>query len=140
MEKFIKKLLFASVIIVLTFYACNPDEEEPFVDPRDNYVGSWLAEETSTLYPNPITFTVNITLNPSNSTEVLISNFYHLGNADEDKVSAKATKSSLTIQSQSVCNLTIYGSGSLSGNTINLTYYVNDGADIDEVAAVYTKQ
>ena len=139
MEKFIKKLLFVSSLIVLTFYACNPDEEEPFVDPRDNYVGTWLAEETSILYPT-ITFLVHITLNPSNSTEILISNFYHLGNADEDKVSAIATKSSLTIQSQSVCNLTIYGSGSLSGNTINLTYYVNDGADIDEVAAVYTKQ
>ena len=139
MEKFIKKLLFVSSLIVLTFYACNPDEEEPFVDPRDNYVGTWLAEETSILYPT-ITFLVHITLNPSNSTEILISNFYHLGNADEDKVSAIATKSSLTIESQPVCNLTIYGSGSLSGNTINLTYYVNDGADIDEVAAVYTRQ
>ncbi|MBC8146993.1 MAG: hypothetical protein H8E98_03275, partial [Bacteroidetes bacterium] len=45
-----------------------------------------------------------------------------------------------TVNSQTVCNSIINGEGTLSGNKISWSYYVNDGADIDHVTSTYTKQ
>ncbi|MFC2111129.1 hypothetical protein ACFLQ5_01615 [Bacteroidota bacterium] len=139
--KKITKLFFTIIIITtIMFSACDPDDEDPILNTSDYYVGTWLAEETSTLYPDPITFTVEIKADAITEGQVFIYNFYHLGNADADKVTAITSSSSITISPQTVCNNVINGEGTLSGNKIMWSYYVNDGADIDHVISTYTKQ
>lgn len=135
------KILFLLVLVGLIVHiGCEPDEpDDPTSDSRALWIGSWMAEETSTLYPNPITFTVKITADTSTDNKVWISNFYHLGSSPADIVSAIVTVSSITIPQQSVCDLVINGSGLMSGKTINMSYYVNDGADLDQVTGKYTR-
>ncbi|MCF8297044.1 MAG: hypothetical protein K9J13_05800 [Saprospiraceae bacterium] len=135
----ITKLFFTLIIITISFSACNPDEEEPLINSNELFVGTWLAEESSTLFPNQ-TFTVKITANPLTENEVYIQNFYLFGNDAVDRVTAITTSSTITINSQTVCNSVINGEGTLAGNKISWSYYVNDGADIDHVTGTYTKQ
>ena len=139
MKKITKLLLFTVISATVFFSACEPDED-PIVSTNEFFVGTWLAEETSTLYPDPNTFTVEIKANQLTENEVYIYNFYLFGNDDADKVTAITTASSITINAQTICDNIINGEGTLSGNKISWSYYVNDGADIDHVTATYTKQ
>lgn len=134
---FLFLLLTAST--ALMYWGCEPEEPNDPTDIIDQYTGTWISHETSTQFPDPITFSVEITKDPVSSNGVLISNFYHLGYAASDRVKATVTRTTITIPVQTVCNMTINGTGTYSGNKINLLYYVNDGADIDEVTAVYSK-
>jgi len=134
-------LALAFFTFMLFHTGCQPDEpDEPTTGSvRDKYLGNWMAEETSTQYPNPITFNVKITADPDNDKQVLISNFYHLGSAPADRVKAIVTTTSLNLPQQTVCDVMINGSGAYSANKITWNYYINDGADIDQVTSVYTK-
>ena len=140
MKKFIYPLI---VLLAFSFVSCEPDtttpDENPDTDIRDKFVASWLCNETSKLNGQS-TFTVAISLNPSNSSEVLIANFYLFGN--DEKARALVTGNSITIPSQSFCNHIISGSGFIDNNktTINWDYYVNDGQQTDTCSAVYTKK
>jgi len=138
-------------LIILLFFAilvsfvgsCTPDEDgdngNTYVDPRDKFTGSWKCTEMSRQFGSQ-TYNVNISLNPQNSTEILIANIYHFGY--DEKARAITSNNSATIPLQPICNNTnnIRGSGMFSGNNqINWTYYVDDGADIDTCNAVYTR-
>ena len=140
MKNYLKLLILFVAGIILLQTACVPDEtDDPVTDDRDYFIGNWMAEETSTLFPDPITFTVKITADPNDESQVLLSNFYHLGSAAADRVKAQVGSSTITIPQQTVCDVVINGTGILSGKKINLNYFVNDGAEVDQVTAVYSK-
>jgi hypothetical protein len=84
-------------------------------------------------------YDVSIARNPSNSTEILISNFYMQG--WNERARALVTGNSLTILEQAICDgsILIKGSGQFSGGRITLTYTANDGADLDHVSATYSR-
>jgi hypothetical protein len=130
--------LFALLITgILIIQSCE-DTNDKTNDPRDNITDTWQCKETSEVFKQT-TYTVDITKSSSDSTKILIDNFYQIGPGS--KVSAKLNGSGLSIASQTLDGFTISGSGTISSNykTINLTYTVNDGAGIDHVTAVYTK-
>jgi hypothetical protein len=58
-----------------------------------------------------------------------------------NKVTAKLSGLTLSIPNQTVDGFAITGSGTISSNykTINWTYTVNDGAEVDHATAVYSK-
>jgi len=143
MKKHFNILLIILTALAFAVSSCVPDEDDdetgPYVDPRSKFTGSWNCVENSKQFGQQ-TYNVNITLNPNNSTEILIANIYHFG--FDEKAYAITSNNSATIPLQPICNNTnnIKGSGMLSGNSqINWTYYVDDGADIDTCTAVYTK-
>jgi len=86
-------------------------------------------------------FSVYISPHPSDSTKILIDNFYELGYT----VSAVAIVSnrSLYINTQTIGDgFTIIGSGTISSNfnEIEWNYSVEDGSGaVDNVTATYTK-
>lgn len=136
-----KKTTLATLILLaagmLAFFACEPFDNPDNTDPRDNFTGNWTVNEVSALYGTN-TYTVTIVYDPSNSSQVLIRNFYHFG-FDIDTY-AIPTTGTITVPEQFTCNHTIKGKGTLSKNKIEWTYTANDGADTDSVAATYTKQ
>lgn len=131
-------LVIILLIFVISYTACVPDKDDPALD-REKFIGDWLATETSTLHPTPISFNVTISENAGNIKQVYISNFYHFGWASTDRVLANVNGNSIIIEPQTVCNNIVNGSGILSDNKINWSYNVNDGADIDKVTSVYKK-
>lgn len=129
-------LLSILVLLLLSFFACEPFDIPDDTDPRDNFTGTWTANETSSLF-GTTNYTVTIVNDPSNSTQVIIRNFYHFGN--ETETFAIPTSTTITIPEQYTANHTVKGQGSLSKNRIDWNYTVNDGADTDIVTAIYTK-
>jgi len=133
----LKTVLMAVAVALLFTTSCELDNDPVTSDPRDNFVGTWVVNEQSSLYGTN-NYTVTIRKDPDNSTQVLIANFYHFGN-DFDTW-AITTISSITVPQQEVCNHTVQGTGQRDKNKITWSYTVNDGADLDNVTAVFTKQ
>jgi len=130
--------LILTGIMLMLVWSCELIEDPDPADPRDNYTGNWTVNEVSSLYGTN-NYNVSIIYDPGNSTQVLIKNFYHFGM--EIETFAIATNASLTVPEQIVCNHTVKGKGTLSTkNKIEWTYTVNDGADVDNVTATFTKQ
>lgn len=114
--------------------------EDPFGDPVDKYLGDWKATETSILYGSGYVYDVTIIRNSSNSLEILISNFYMQG--VQERARALVTGNNLTMVEQTICDgtITIEGSGHYISGKIELTYTALDGADLDQVTAVYVRR
>lgn len=132
--------LFLFISISALIVSCDPTDgpDEPDVDPRDKFVGSWICNETSTQNGNS-TYNVIVSLNPTNSAQILLAQFYQMSSGQ--KVYAIVANNNATVPEQTLTGLVIKGSGNYSTTTskINWTYYVNDGADIDTCTAVYSK-
>ncbi|NVO02885.1 MAG: hypothetical protein HXX09_09325 [Bacteroidetes bacterium] len=137
-------LIFATIILFSVYFvSCNPDDPDgspqPVTDPRDQYVGNWTCTEVSQLFPTQTPFTVGISLSSTNTSQILISNFYHFGTSEN--AIAVVSDNSVALPQQTVCSMAIHGSGNLETATkITWNYFVNDGADIDTVSATYIKQ
>lgn len=142
MKKYLYSLL-TLVFVASMLHSCTPDDniDDPFpdVDTRDKFVGSWLCNENSSQNGSS-SFTVGISLDATNSSQVILDNFYNAGYGK--KLNGIATSSSITIPNQSLNSLYIRGSGSIFNNDtkMNWNYYVDTGADIDTCTAVFTKQ
>jgi hypothetical protein len=133
-----KTTIILFILILSGFFlipACVPDDDPIEDDPREKYLGAWLCTESTS-----ISYTVTISKDPSNSTQILMNNFHHLG-VDEDVFALVAGKSLQIIQ-QTACQGSLQISGDAvmeTDNRIRFQYYVNDFADIDTIQAVFTK-
>jgi hypothetical protein len=134
MKKYTTKIAIVALIAV-AFASCT-SENLNNVDDRDDYTGNWSCQETGSS-SGTSSYTVSISKSSTDSSAILIGNFYGLG-ASKTAI-AFVSGNSLTIQQQTVDNLNVLsGSGTLSGNTINLHYSISQGG-IDNVDAVYTR-
>lgn len=140
MKRLIKNTLVLVTILGI-FYACNPNDTNntPTADPRDKFVGNWSCNEYSHLNHSNSTFPVTISLDPGNSSQILIANIYQLGASQ--KAYGIVANTYVNIPNQSVNSCSIKGSGTINSNSnqINWNYYVTSGSDIDTCTAVYTK-
>ncbi|MGM0647361.1 MAG: hypothetical protein ACQESZ_03120 [Bacteroidota bacterium] len=131
-------LLVMLSALAFLFQACDEiiDDDDPTVDPREKFLGQWETTETSTLYPQPITFMMDIQ-EDVNSAQIRLYNIYQLG--PNMYVDAVVTGDNFTIPQQTVDNLDVEGFGQLvNDNTIEIEYTVNDGADLDNVVGTMT--
>jgi hypothetical protein len=136
-----KPLLYLLFILAAGFLTgCIDEIDDPFADPVDKFLGNWKATETSTLYGPGYVYDVTITRNTSNSVEILISNFYMQG--VQERAKALVTGNTLTIVEQTICDgtITIEGSGKYVSEKIELTYTALDGADLDQVTAIFSRR
>jgi hypothetical protein len=135
MKKRLKIFFFIGILAIAGLSGCDPNVDGPdnTDDVRTKYVASWTCSETGGMsYP------VTITLDPANSTQVLLGNFHFFGASYQAR--AIATSNNLTLSSQELCGNTINGSGTLvNANKITMLYYVNNHATIDTINATYTK-
>lgn len=129
--------MFTVIAVSLFAVSCQPDEAEP-ADDRDKFVDVWHCVEQSSQV-GQTNYDVHINLSTTNTSQVLMENFYNVGFAF--KAVANISGSSVTLNQQTYNASQLQGSGSMSGNnTINLNYTVNDGSSIDTCSAVLTRQ
>ncbi|MBN2175335.1 MAG: hypothetical protein JW731_14470 [Bacteroidales bacterium] len=141
MNQNLNRFLGFSIFIMLflvSLTSCT-DEENPFdlTDDRDVFLGTWNVDETCTRDA----YSVSIEKDPSNSSQVIINNFWLIGYQEKPPYAIVAG-SSITIPKQAICddgsNL-VSGSGTLNKDKITWSYTVNDGADLYTCSAVYEK-
>ncbi len=138
MNSFTKHLKYTLFIIAIVLTACTKDEEPTPVDPRDQYVGSWVCAENSKIN-GQTTFNVNIKKNTADETQILIDNFYNYGFNKSIYITLSSTTITIPQQTFSGSN-TVNGTGTASSaSKINLTYYVKDGASTDTCTSILTK-
>lgn len=132
-----KSSLAALLMLVMIFPACELDDVDPDGDIRDKFIGTWRFDE-SEAKSDLAFYTVQITKNLGNSSQVLLQNFGNVGNASAYGI---VTTNRITVTSQTLASLTISGSGSTVSNTrMNWTYSIIDGADLINYTAVADKQ
>lgn len=128
------------VAIAISLFSCTEDDLfNEDADSRDEFVGNWLASESSDLLGSRV-YEVDINKDSDFGSRINILNFYKLGVTDSVYATVSAIESNtITIPNQIVNNNGIRGTGTLNGNEINLVYYVDDGNDIDTVNTTYTR-
>jgi hypothetical protein len=145
-------ILLAFVII----YSCELIDDTPGTgDVRDRIEGQWKCDENSQIYKSAKSenshiykstesiYYVYIDPDPSDTTKVIISNFYNLG--FDNYVYAKLNSLNLSISPQTTKDgfKILSGSGNILSNykEISWSYRVDDGSgEVDNVTATYTKE
>ena len=115
--------------------ACNTGYEgdKCETEMRTKFVGTYAYNESCTSGTD--TYTVSVATSSSSITEVSINNLYNQGIIVKGTVSGTA----LTIASQPFGSATISGTGSISGNTLSLSYSVSLGGATDACSGSGTK-
>ena len=133
MKTFKTKITIVAISISIALASCTTESLN--FDDRDDFTGNWICQETSSQLGSS-SYNVSISKSLTDSTAILIGNFYNLGSSKSAK--AIVNGNSFLINAQLVDNLNVAGSGTLSGTQINLTYTVSAGGT-DNVTAVYSK-
>jgi hypothetical protein len=138
MKKQHKFFLMILALMVFMFPACELDEDDPNADLREKFVGTWRFNE-SEVKSDLAFYTVVISKDPGNSSQVLLRNFGNVGNFHS--AYGIVTASRITVTSQSVASIVVSGTGTMTSNTrMTWTYAINDGADLINFTAVADKQ
>ncbi|MCD4697970.1 MAG: hypothetical protein K8S16_17235 [Bacteroidales bacterium] len=127
-----------SLFLLPGFIACTDENEvDDLVDDREKFIGTWNVIESC----SKDSYTVQITKDPSNSSQVIISNFWHISNCANPPYGIVAG-SSIYVPTQSICSnaFEVNGDGDLDKNVISWSYTVNTGADLYTCAAEYTRK
>lgn len=132
------KILFA-FIMLSSFSSCTLDEDlDPLDgDTRDKYTGTWLFAESPA--SRNTSYSVTISLDPSNSSQVLLKNIGNLGSSYS--AYGIVTTSSITVPSQEIYSgITIEGTGILSSaDVMEWDYSITGGGDIEYYVATATR-
>jgi hypothetical protein len=136
MTKSITILFTLMVTLVLSSCTVEDDPLNP-TDDRDAFLGTWNVAESCVKEA----YTVTIIKDPSNSSQVIIENFWLIG-FNEKPPYAIVAGTTITIPEQAICynaSNIVSGSGKLEKSKINWDYTVNDGADLWSCTATYEK-
>lgn len=132
------KILFA-FLMLSSFSACTLDEDlDPLDgDLRDKYTGTWLFAESPA--SRNTSYSVTISLDPSNSSQVLLKNIGNLGTSYS--AYGIVTSSSITVPSQEIYSgIIIHGTGTLiSADVMEWEYDITGGGDIEYFVATATR-
>ena len=136
-----KNIILFTVLLAINF-SCEGilDLTDP-TNPRDNLIDVWTCFEDSEQFKSTTgTYTVEIIKDPTDSSQVLIKNFYNLNTGKY--VIAHLSGNRLSVSSQEIEGFVFNGNGTISANysQIDWSYTVDfpDG-DVDNVTAVYNK-
>jgi inner membrane protein involved in colicin E2 resistance len=107
-------------ILLFIVYGCSITDLRP-ADFRDKFVGKYMAEEESATIPATSKFTIHISKSAQKDSTIYIKNFW---NADIT-VKAKISGSKLSIPEQQVNEFRIVGLGTINGQELTMSYWVN---------------
>jgi hypothetical protein len=134
--KFIIAILGISMAFAMN--GCVKDSDTtPDSGTRSAFLGKWSVSETWT----KAAYEVTISADPNSTNGVFITNFANIG-VSYPPAGAEIDGSSIILDPNQVIGdgITINGNGNLSGTKINWNYNLNDGANLINAIAVYTKQ
>ncbi len=126
-----------SFLVILNSCVLDEDLDPISGDSRDKFLGTWLFSESPA--SRSTSFTVTISYDPSNSSQVLLKNMGNFGYS----VSAYGivTSNNIYIPSQEIYpGMTISGSGAMSSSDrMDWEYTITGGGDSEDFVAVATK-
>jgi len=130
-------ILLSLSLTSLFFIGCEPLDENTTGDPRDQYVGEWLFNESFKSTESQ-SYIVKITLDPFNSSQVILGNLGNPGLADIT-VKGTVTSGQIIVTKQRMSNgWDIEGSGQMSNvanTSMSWTYSLWTGGDkVDYIA------
>jgi len=137
-----KTILFYQIFIIIlsiSVISCETEGDD-IINPesdRDKFLGLWHVNESCT----KDNYDVEIVKDPSDKNQVLIYNFWHIGNQEKPPF-AVISGSTITIPKQFMCNYDeneVNGNGTLSKDKITWYYEVNNDADLYTCSATYEK-
>lgn len=98
------------VLMAFTLTGCEQDDETTPTDVRYYYVGTWIATESNSKSADA-TYTVKITVDGTNSSQVILENYMNLGSSV--RASAVVTETTITVPLQTIDSWTVSGTGTL---------------------------
>jgi hypothetical protein len=130
----IKPVLFYTTIllvVVFLFQSCAIEDDSDYSDPRDKFIGTWNVSDQ----PGRINYTVNISKNPAQSTNVLLNNFADMGGSADGLVVGNR----IIIDKQPIGNdFLSNGTGTyISENRLEFAFVLDDGIDLEDRKAVF---
>ena len=131
------KSVFKVTLLCLLFSisACNTEDNNDIF----KFEGNWLVNEKSSILGQRI-YEIEIFKDSLDNSRIHIFNFYKLG-IDENILSTYSNPENiLNIEEQIVKDNLISGSGTTGDGKIILTYFINDGNEVDTVNSTYTKE
>jgi hypothetical protein len=136
-----RKIIYTAIIITGTIWLSSCEEDLGLFsdDPRDAFTGEWSVKEENSLKSTDY-YNVSIEKSETDSTLVLINNFYAINYSASAR--AKVDGGTITLPVQNMSGFTIKGSGSISLNdkNINWSYTVDhNNGFVDQVTATYTR-
>lgn len=137
MKNVLNYLIMVIPLVLLGLSGCTKDDPAPSpTDPRKVFEGKWGVNEIETkLY-----YTVDIELDPVNKNAVFIYDFADVSSPNPAVAYVSGTTITLEINQVIGDGLIINGSGVLQGTTkIFWPYTLNDGANIHQIEATFTK-
>jgi hypothetical protein len=133
-----RRHLFFTLFIIAILLGCTQDDEDPLgpdTDPRDKFLGTWSVNNESC---SKRRYQVTITNDPSNSAQVLLSNFAFSQASQPD--TALITGDNITLPQQyNSEKWLISGSGKYEDSKIQWSYTLIISADQQQCTATYTK-
>jgi len=143
--KYIKNTFFFFLLLgaftSVIYSGCEPVDNPTGGDPRDPYVGEWKFIESFKSTESQ-SYIVTISLDPNNSSQVIIGN---LGNPGSQDITVKGlvTSSQVVVSSQNMSNgWIIEGSGSFTNvakSSMTWTYSITAGGNKDDYIATATQ-
>lgn len=130
-NKLLRKILFATLTaLVLFVVSCKKDDSSPS-DDRDKYVRSWICSETSQQQGNS-NYTIIISKDATTSNQIIVKNFYHLGNNTNTVMIVDGNN--VTISNQNVSGYIMNGSGTYhNSSSLTFSFTADDGITVDNV-------
>ena len=130
------KLLFFGVLLSL-LAGCTPEGDDDFSLPRDKYIGSWFCQDDG----GAVGYYATISSDPSNSTQVLIKNYFDY----RGTVYAIVTDATITVPNQKMQGIsnTVWCEGNGALSTKNGKYTIHwalYGLGNEDITSIYTKQ
>ncbi len=125
-------LISCLLIISTLFFSCSPEDDENNNEPdRDKFLGEWVVNDEC----SKATYKVQISADPDNSIQVLISNFL----LTDETATAIVAGNTITVQQQTLDNgWTVSGHGVYSSDKIDWSYdYSYTGVSM-ECTATFT--
>lgn len=137
MNRTTKLAIIFSFLVFLSSCVLDEDLDPISGDSRDKFLGTWLFSESPAA--RSTSFSVTISYDPSNSSQVLLKNMGNFGYSIA--AYGVVTNNNIYIPSQEIyTGMTISGSGSMSSSDLmNWEYTITGGGDSEDFVAVATK-
>jgi len=141
------RLLFVLAVLSSAglMVSCEPDDtlDNDPSDIRNEYVGVWRFTESGYWKSGQLqSYIVTISLDPDNSSQVLLENFGNPGLSQSNTVTGIVTTNQIVVSSQTLTNgWIVEGSGKkASGGKMDWSYSITAGGDEEYYTATAVKQ
>ena len=122
------------LLTILLFNSCDETIDGPIVPlTAKDYIGTWYVNESCAKN----TYQVTIAAVSGDTTSVYISNFGQMGSSI--KATAGISDDLITVLNQDLDGSEVSGTGTFYKDKITWSYKINDGADLMECSATFTK-